>query len=131
MFILALTNLVPLPSDFESQNSNPTQRLSQIRGMIADAEDEIRTLESLLTSLILNPNAPIDDVLTRDGLQIKTGNGSTFIDYIADANSVRQQLYTARAYEGQLRTAESAWNSFVEENKKAESKTAEQIKPGG
>ena len=130
MFILAFTNLVPLPSDLNS-NENPTQRLAQIRGLIADAEDEIRTLESLLTDFILNPDNPVDDISTRDGNQILTGNGSTFIDYLPDANSIRQQLYAARAYEGELRTAESAWNSYVEENKKAENKTAEQIKPGG
>ena len=111
MFILSIIPQV-LPGD--TNDKNPTQRLADIRSRIVTAEQRVRDLEGLLTALILQqPTNPIGPISGVDN---------------TDANSVRQELYRARAYEGELRTAESFWNNIVEENKKAEKATQDLFK---
>lgn len=108
MFILSIMPTV-LPGD--TGDRNPTQRLADIRSRIVVAEQRVRDLESLLTSLIL-----------QQPIGVISGVDNT------DANGVRQELYRARAFEGELRTAESFWNNIVEENKKAEKETHDLFK---
>ncbi len=103
MFILISISPVPLSGDTGSVN--PSQRLAEIRGKIAVAERTVREIEQELTEAILDPNSN------------------------NDANLLRQALYSARAYEGELRTAENFWNDIVDNNKKAEDKTKELFKP--
>ena len=120
MFILTI---VPIPLSKDSGDKNPSGRLAEIRSKIAVAEQRIRDLESLLTELILNPTGGVEEV-----------TGVTYIDNTgkrtADANIVRQALYSARAYEGELRTAEQFWNQIVQANKEAEKDTHELFKRG-
>ena len=125
MFILIGDQLSDL-SGFAG-NSNPTERLSEIRSKISDAENRVRDLESLLTDFILNPNATTDVDGNRNGRQVYIGS-STNESIDADASVVRQALYAARAYEGELRTAEQFWNQIVESNKSAEKDTHELFK---
>ena len=101
MFTLAI---LPIPLSGDSGNVNPSQRLAEIRGKIAVAERRVRDIEASLTDAIVNNTN-------------------------SDANTLRQQLYQARAYEGELRTAENFWNDIVDNNKKAEDKTKELFKP--
>lgn len=115
MFILSILP-TPLPGD--TGDKNPTQRLAEIRGRIVVAEQRVRDLEALLTSLILQQ--PILD----------NNNQPITISAVdnTDANAVRQELYRARAYEGELRTAEQFWNNIVESNKQAEKDTHDLFK---
>jgi len=108
MFILTI---IPVPLPRDSGDKNPTQRLAEIRNRIVTAEQRVRDLEALLTELILQ----------------QPGSAVSGVDN-TDANSIRQELYRARAYEGELRTAESFWNNIVEENKKAEKATQDLFK---
>ena len=118
MFIFSIM-LSSLSGD--TGNLNPSDRLAEIRGQISSAEQRIRDLESVLTSLILGTESP-----EVSGLNTKnTPNGGK------DPNIVRQELYRARAFEGELRTAENFWNEIVSANKTAESKLHEQFKPAG
>lgn len=117
MFILTILP-VPLPPDAGFNDKNPTQRLASIRGQIVTAEQRVRDLEALLTALILQQ--PIID-----------GNGNPVVISAVDntdANAVRQELYRARAFEGELRTAEQFWNNIVESNKQAEKDTHDLFK---
>ena len=123
MFIL-LVGLDPLQGDIGSVN--PTQRLSKIRGQISSAERRVRDLEALLTELILKPDQQVDIDGNLDGIQVIIGTGGEAIT--ADANIVRQSLYAARAFEGELRTAEQFWNNIVEGNKQAEKDTHDLFK---
>ena len=61
---------------------------------IASSTPTELALESLLTDFILNPDNPRDDDLNRPGNQIITSDGG-FIDYVPDANVIRQQLYNS------------------------------------
>ena len=127
MFILSI---VPIPLTGNTNSVNPSDRLAEIRNKIAVAEQRVRDLEGLLTALILGQ--PFDADPTKDGDQPVSGlitpqnlNGDK------DANVVRQELYRARAYEGELRTAENFWNEIVSANKSAEQKTHELFKAAG
>ena len=127
MFILSI---VPIPLTGDTNSVNPSDRLAEIRNKIGVAEQRVRDLEALLTSLILgqtfdaDPNTAGDQVVS--GLNTKQNpNGAS------DANVVRQELYRARAYEGELRTAENFWNEIVSANKSAEQKTHELFKAAG
>ena len=124
MFILV--NLFMLDPD--NGNVNPTQRLAQIRGKVADAERQVRTLEAALTQLIIDPAHPLDEDGNLGGIQL-TGVSDKGLNP-NDANSIRQALYAARAYEGELRTAEQFWNQIVEANKTAEKDTHDLFKRG-
>ena len=119
MFLLSI---VPIPLTDDTGDVNPTARLAEIRGKIATAERRIRDLEALLTNLILNPGQPLD-VDPAAGVQTVSG-----VSNLDDANEIRQQLYAARAYEGELRTAEQFWNQIVDANKQAEKDTHELFK---
>ena len=141
MFIFTI---VPLPLSRNNGDNNPHTRLAEIRTKINAAELRIRDLEALLTELILvephqqitnvsgvtyiveDPEA-IDDPNDTDdqGNPIEPGQRMT-----ADAQVVRQALYSARAYEGELRTAEQFWNQIVQANKEAEKDTHELFKRG-
>lgn len=109
MFILSI---IPTPLPGNTGDKNPTQRLAEIRGRIVVAEQRVRDLEALLTSLILQ----------QDLGEVISGVDNT------DANAVRQELYRARAFEGELRTAEQFWNQIVESNKQAEKDTHDLFK---
>jgi len=109
MFILSI---IPTPLPGNTGDKNPTQRLAEIRGRIVVAEQRVRDLEALLTSLILQQ--PLGEIIS--------GVDNT------DANAVRQELYRARAFEGELRTAEQFWNNIVEANKQAEKDTHDLFK---
>ena len=109
---MLILSIVPIPLSGDTSDKNPSQRLAEIRSKIVVAEQRVRDLESLLTSLILQQALP----------QTISGVDNT------DANMVRQELYRARAYEGELRTAEQFWNQIVESNKQAEAKTHEHFK---
>ena len=106
-------------------SDNPTSRLAEIRSKITIAEARIRDLEALLTELILTPDADLEEVsfATYD---IDLPDGSTRTT--SDAQSVRQELYAARAYEGELRTAEQFWQQVVQSNKEAEKDTHDLFK---
>ncbi len=104
MFLLS-SSVVLVGLTGDTGNGNPTARLAEIRGKIAVAEQSVREIEQELTEAILDPNSN------------------------NDANSLRQNLYSARAFEGELRTAENFWNDIVDNNKKAEDKTKELFKP--
>jgi len=116
MFILSI---VPVPLTGDTGSRNPTERLSEIRGKISTAEQRVRDLEALLTAFILQSDPGV--VVSGVNNNLQTG----------DANEVRQELYRARAFEGELRTAEQFWNQIVSENKNAQQKTAEMFKPAG
>jgi len=103
---------MPAPLARDTGDKNPTQRLAEIRGRIVVAEQRVRDLEALLTSLILQQ--PLGEIIS--------GVDNT------DANAVRQELYRARAFEGELRTAEQFWNNIVEANKQAEKDTHDLFK---
>ncbi len=118
MFILSL---VPIPLTGDAGSRNPTERLAEIRGKIATAEQRVRDLEALLTGFILQQDPGVEGGVSGVDNSLTTG----------DANEVRQELYRARAYEGELRTAENFWNQIVSENKNAQQKTAEMFKPAG
>jgi hypothetical protein len=119
MFILSI---IPLPLSGNTNDKNPTSRLAEIRGKIVVAEQRVRDLEALLTHLILNPTQDYDTDPGTPGIQPVSG-----VDNF-DANSVRQGLYAARAYEGELRTAEQFWNEIVTANKQAEKDTHDLFK---
>lgn len=129
MFILGVVPLDPFGG-----NGNPSQRLSEIRSKIGDAENRVRTLEALLTDLILHPDYDVtqqilgkpDADFNAPGFQFDVD--STLRITNPDAQNVRQALYAARAYEGELRTAEQFWNQIVESNKQAEKDTHDLFK---
>lgn len=108
MFILTI---IPIPLSGDVGDKNPSARLAEIRSKIVVAEQRVRDLEALLTALILQQ--PINPISAVDN---------------TDANGVRQELYRARAYEGELRTAEQFWNEIVIGNKQAEKDTHEHFK---
>lgn len=111
MFILSI---IPTPLPGDTGDKNPTQRLADIRSRIVVAEQRVRDLEGLLTALILQQPSTPNPVIS--------GVDNT------DANAIRQELYRARAYEGELRTAEQFWNQIVEGNKQAEKDTHDLFK---
>ena len=143
MFILVTygpsVGIVPITLSGNDGNKNPSDRLAEIRSKIAVAEQRVRDLEGLLTGLILgnddDPGTPGNqiDFTPGDGIinQLAGLNTPTNPNAAGDANAVRQELYRARAYEGELRTAESFWNEIVSANKSAEQKTHELFKPAG
>ena len=127
MFILSI---IPIPLNGDTQSVNPSDRLSEIRNKIAVAEQRVRDLEGLLTALILGQ--PFDADPNTGGVQVVSGlNTPQNPNGANDANVVRQELYRARAYEGELRTAENFWNEIVSANKSAEQKTHELFKAAG
>ena len=127
MFILSI---VPIPLTGDTSSVNPSDRLAEIRNKISVAEQRVRDLEGLLTALILGQDFDADPNTT--GTQVVSGlNTTTNPNGAKDANVVRQELYRARAYEGELRTAENFWNEIVSANKTAEQKTHELFKPAG
>ena len=113
MFILSI---IPVPLLGDTTDKNPSSRLADIRGKIVTAEQRVRDLEMLLSALILQQPL-LDANGNPDPSLIISGVDNT------DANQVRQELYRARAYEGELRTAEQFWNQIVESNKTAEKDT--------
>ncbi len=142
MFILTI---VPIPLAGDIGSVNPSDRLAEIRGKIAVAEQRVRDLEGLLTALILGndavPDNPADP--TTLGVQWDADPNTAGVQHVSglitalhpngdqDANLVRQELYRARAFEGELRTAENFWNEIVSSNKAAEQKTHELFKAAG
>ena len=127
MFILSI---VPIPLSGDTGNTNPSDRLAEIRNKIAVAEQRVRDLEGLLTALILGQTFDADP--NTAGNQVVSGlNTPQNPSGATDANVVRQELYRARAYEGELRTAENFWNEIVSANKSAEQKTHEMFKAAG
>ena len=110
MFILSV---VQMPSLTGAGNGNPSARLAEIRSKIGIAEQRIRELEAILTDLILSTDPD-------QGVGARTN----------EVNFVRHQLYVARAYEGELRTAEQFWSQVVQANKEAEKDTHEHFKKG-
>ena len=128
MFILSI---VPIPLTGNTNSVNPSDRLAEIRNKIAVAEQRVRDLEGLLTALILGQDFDADP--TTPGFQAVSGLNTPENNFSGakDANVVRQELYRARAYEGELRTAETFWNEIVSANKSAEQKTHELFKPAG
>ena len=127
MFILSI---IPIPLNGDTASVNPSDRLAEIRNKIAVAEQRVRDLEGLLTALILGNDFDADP--NTIGIQVVSGlNTPQNPNGAKDANVVRQELYRARAYEGELRTAENFWNEIVSANKSAEQKTHELFKPAG
>ena len=127
MFILSI---VPIPLTGDTNSVNPSDRLAEIRNKISVAEQRVRDLEGLLTALILGQDFDADP--NTPGIQVVSGlNTPQNPNGAEDANVVRQELYRARAYEGELRTAENFWNEIVSANKTAESKLHELFKPAG
>ena len=127
MFILSI---IPIPLNGDTQSVNPSDRLAEIRNKIAVAEQRVRDLEGLLTALILGNDFDADP--NTAGIQVVSGlNTPQNPNGAKDANVIRQELYRARAYEGELRTAENFWNEIVSANKTAEQKTHELFKPAG
>ena len=122
MFTLSIMP-IPLSGDI---NNNPSDRLAEIRSKISVAEQRVRDLEGTLTSLILG-----SEFKDANGGQISGLNTKEHPNGANDANVVRQELYRARAYEGELRTAENFWNEIVSANKSAEQKTHELFKAAG
>ena len=126
MFILSI---VPTGLTGDTSSVNPSDRLAEIRNKISAAEQRVRDLEGLLTALILGQEFDADP--NTIGSQVVSGLNSTNSDGAKDANVIRQELYRARAFEGELRTAENFWNEIVSANKSAEQKTHEMFKPAG
>ena len=127
MFILSI---VPIPLSGDTGSTNPSDRLAEIRNKIAVAEQRVRDLEGLLTALILGQDFDADP--NTPGIQVVSGlNTPQNPNGAKDANVVRQELYRARAYEGELRTAENFWNEIVSANKSAQQKTHELFKAAG
>ena len=120
MFILDF--IIPGRLSGDTGDHNPSSRLAQIRSKIVEAEMRVRDLEAVLTALILGDSLDFDSNQAGDQIVPVGGKGAT------DANSVRQALYSARAYEGELRTAEQFWNQIVESNKQAEKDTHDLFK---
>ena len=129
MFILTI---VPEALRRDNRDGNPSNRLAEIRGKITAAERRIRDLEFLLTQMILSPPEAVDGTdlpdITGATYLIDNPNDPSKKLRVADANQVRQQLYAARAYEGELRTAEQFWNQIVSANKEAEKDTHDLFK---
>lgn len=133
MFILMASPqpAFPLPLDRYSGGtapiSNPSQRLSEIRSKILRCENRIRDLEAVLTELILSEDGAITPIANGnplgDGVTYTVGTITT-----ADPQQVRQQLYAARAEEGELRTAEQFWQQVVSANKEAQKDTHDLFK---
>ena len=119
MFILDF--IIPGRLSGDTGDHNPSSRLAEIRSKVVEAEQRVRDLEAVLTALVLGDSLDFDPA---PGSQIVPvgGKGAT------DANSVRDALYRARAYEGELRTAEQFWNQIVESNKQAEKDTHDLFK---
>ena len=126
MFIFSIT---PIPLSGDNNSVNPSDRLAEIRSKISVAEQRVRDLEGLLTALILGQDFDADP--STPGIQVVSGLQNIKPNGDKDANIVRQELYRARAYEGELRTAENFWNEIVSANKSAEQKTHELFKAAG
>ena len=116
--------LNPISGDYNNRNYNPSSRLAEIRSLIRFAEARVKDLEALLSSLILNKPLESFDV-----------DGDGTIDPVIipgvdneDENQVRQELYSARAFEGFLRNEENFWNSIRDANKSAEKQTQDFFK---
>ena len=125
MFIFSI---VPIALTGDTDSVNPSDRLAEIRSKISSAEQRVRDLEAQLTGLILGQDVDVDP--TTPGNQPPSGlNTVEHPKGANDPNIVRQELYRARAYEGELRTAENFWNEIVSANKTAESKLHEHFKP--
>lgn len=114
-----LEHLTPL----SNKGGHPMTRLAEIVSKISQAEGAIRDLESKLTIAILHQEE--DEVIQRLlGDDSKDFNLDDF-----DPNLIRQDLYTARAYEGELRTCEGFWREVIQADKEANAKTMEMFKP--
>ena len=123
MFALTIVPL-PITGDYNDKSANPSQRLARIRSLIRFAESRVKDLEALLSSLILQKP------LTQD-----TNHDNVLEPVIIsdvdneDENQVRQELYSARSYEGFLRNEENFWNQIRDANKTAEKQTQDFFKP--
>ncbi len=112
MFVLTVVPL-PITGDYNDPSANPSQRLATIRSLIRVAESRVKDLEALLSSLILQK--PLGTVISDVDNE--------------DENLVRQELYSARSYEGFLRNEENFWNQVRDANKQAEKQTQDFFKP--
>lgn len=121
MFILTVP--IPTPLGRSGLDKNPSARLAEIRNKIVTAEQRVRDLEALLTELILQQDGG-------PGIGGQDENGIPTGDYGqgADVNAIRQELFRARAFEGELRTAEQFWQNVVTSNKEAEKETHDLFK---
>ena len=125
MFIFSI---IPIALTGDVASVNPSDRLAEVRSKISTAEQRIRDLEAQLTGLILGQDVDVDP--STPGSQAPSGlNTVDNPNGAKDPNIVRQELYRARAFEGELRTAENFWNEIVSANKTAESKLHEHFKP--
>ena len=117
MFALTIVPL-PITGDYNDKSANPSQRLARIRSLIRFAESRVKDLEALLSSLILQK-------------PLKENNVQVIISDVdnEDENQVRQELYSARSYEGFLRNEENFWNQIRDANKTAEKQTQDFFKP--
>ena len=106
-------SILPQPLPGNTGSKNPSERLGLIRAAIADGEQRVRDLEALLTSILLQQ--PLNFIVSMP-IPNQTKNTD-------DANMVRQELYAAQAYVGNLRTDEQFWNSVTEQQKQAEKDT--------
>lgn len=120
MFILFVP--APPPLDAFPGHNNPSLRLAQIRDLIQKTEARIQDLEFLLTQFILDPANPVDVDGNLGGHQFPDLPNNYTTEHI------RQALYQARAEEGELRTAEQAWQEAQTGNKQAGKDTQEQAK---
>jgi len=110
--------LTPLSSG----NSNPHSRLGEIRSKISQAEGAIRDLEYLLTAAILQEAE--EEIFKALGI---TGENDSDLAGLGfdplDPGGIRHGLYTARAYEGELRTSEQFWQQIVISDRQAQKDT--------
>ena len=136
MFILILpppAGKAPQALSRNFGNTNPSQRLAEIRGKIVIVEARIRDLEALLTELILSPDSDLDPIDGQDAdhpVTYEVDDPTFGKRTTSDANTVRQALYAARAEEGELRTSEQFWTQMVQANKEAEKDTHDLTKRG-
>ena len=121
MFIL-MDFIVPGRLSGNTGELSPSARLAEIRSKIVEAEMRVRDLEAVLTALVLGDSIDFDPNQEGDQAPPVGGRGAK------DANAVRQALYAARAYEGELRTAEQFWNQIQDSNKQAEKDTHDLFK---
>lgn len=82
-----------------NSRQEPARRMADIRTHLRDLEREVRDLEALLTDLILGFSSR------------------------SEIQAVREELFRARAYEGELRTAEQCWHGIIGENKQVQKDT--------
>ena len=133
MFILMASDQGAIPEPLTRYSvpgghiSNPTQRLSEIRSKIVKCENRVRDLEALLTELILSDDGVVNPLAGATYNIVDPTGGQVGKD-TADQQQIRQQLYAARAEEGELRTAEQFWQQVVSANKEAEKDTHDLFK---